>query len=84
MNWPGACEKGIWATVNSDLRGALERLKGTVERKVEKMGGLIYKYGEGRFGVCKSRIKSSLEVGMSMRQRKIDRLVREQKTGTGS
>lgn len=51
MNWPGASGKGIWATVNSDLRGALEQLKGTVGKTLEKMGGLIYEYGMGRFGV---------------------------------
>ncbi len=36
MNWPRASEKGLWATVNSDLIGALEWLKGTVKKKLEK------------------------------------------------
>lgn len=32
-------------TLNSDLIGALKRLKGTVKKTFEKMGDLIYKYG---------------------------------------
>lgn len=35
VNCPRASEKGIWATVNSNLIGALEGLKGTVENKIE-------------------------------------------------
>lgn len=51
-----------WATVNSDLTGALEGLKGAVKKKLEKMGDLIYEYGVERFGSCVSRKMSALWV----------------------
>lgn len=44
MNWPRASVKGIWATVDLDLIGALDGLKGTTENKPEKMGDLICEY----------------------------------------
>lgn len=71
MNWPRASEKGIWVTVNSDLRGALEGLNRTVRMELEKMGGLIYEHGSKRFGVCESRKKVVLEVVKSMWQQEI-------------
>lgn len=77
MNWPRASEKGRWATVNSDLRGALEGLNGTVGMKLEKMGGLIYEHGSGRFGVCESRKKVVLEIVKSMWQQEINSHVLE-------
>ena len=37
--------------VNSDLTLTLEQLWGTVERKLEKRGDIIYQYGAERFGI---------------------------------
>lgn len=48
------------ATVNSNLTGALEGLRGAVKKKLEKKGDLIYEYGVERFGSCASRKKSAL------------------------
>ncbi|MGH0142392.1 UNVERIFIED_CONTAM: hypothetical protein FKN15_009546 [Acipenser sinensis] len=51
VKWPRACEKTAWNTVNTDLCFALERLSGTVEKKLDKFGDIIYAYGSERFGV---------------------------------
>ncbi|MGH0152575.1 UNVERIFIED_CONTAM: hypothetical protein FKN15_023673 [Acipenser sinensis] len=45
VKWPRACEKTAWNTVNTDLCFALERLSGTVEKKLDKFGDIIYAYG---------------------------------------
>jgi len=45
VRWPRAYEKAAWDTVNTDLCFALERLTGTVEKKLYKFGGIIYEYG---------------------------------------
>ncbi|MGH0125059.1 UNVERIFIED_CONTAM: hypothetical protein FKN15_027891 [Acipenser sinensis] len=45
VKWPRACEKTAWDTVNTDLCVALERLSGTVEKKLDKFGDIIYAYG---------------------------------------
>lgn len=37
VNWPGASETGIWATVNLDLICAFDGLKGTIEKKLERI-----------------------------------------------
>ncbi|MGH0165169.1 UNVERIFIED_CONTAM: hypothetical protein FKN15_048879 [Acipenser sinensis] len=53
VKWPRACEKTAWDTVNTDLCFALERLSGTVEKKLDKFGDIIYAYGsESYFLVC--------------------------------
>ncbi|MGH0156688.1 UNVERIFIED_CONTAM: hypothetical protein FKN15_040623 [Acipenser sinensis] len=46
VKWPRACEKTAWNTVNTDLCFALERLSGTVEKKLDKFGDIIYAYGK--------------------------------------
>lgn len=46
VKWPGASEKKEWETINRDLTGVLKRMSGTVERKLVKMGDIIYSYGE--------------------------------------
>ncbi|MGH0123594.1 UNVERIFIED_CONTAM: hypothetical protein FKN15_050196 [Acipenser sinensis] len=53
VKWPRACEKTAWNTVNTDLCFALERLSGTVEKKLDKFGDIIYAYGSGvRSGIA--------------------------------
>ena len=41
VKWPGAVESRKWEEINSDLVTALEKLKGTAENKLEKMGAII-------------------------------------------
>ncbi|KAF0045976.1 hypothetical protein F2P81_002505 [Scophthalmus maximus] len=43
--WPKSCQKRGWGTIDTDLFHLLEGLKGGVERKLEKMGDVIYNYG---------------------------------------
>lgn len=51
VKWPGASDKKLWETVNTDLTLTLEKLRGTVEKKLERMGDIIYEYGTERCGV---------------------------------
>lgn len=51
MKWPKAVEKKEWEMVNGDLTKILEQQVGTAEKKLERMGDIIYHYGEKRFGV---------------------------------
>lgn len=60
--------RGIWAT---DLIGAPEGLRGTVDKKLEKMGGFIYEYGLESCGVCESRKELALQVVKSRLQQEI-------------
>ncbi|KAJ8385450.1 hypothetical protein AAFF_G00189020 [Aldrovandia affinis] len=43
--WPKSSSKKEWATVDADLIKILDGVKGTVEKKLEKIGDLIYVYG---------------------------------------
>ena len=79
VKWPRACEKTAWDTVNTDLCVALERLSGTVEKKLDKFGDIIYAYGSERFGVEKRKEKVQTIPGKSRRQQEIERLVRERR-----
>ncbi|MGH0168978.1 UNVERIFIED_CONTAM: hypothetical protein FKN15_059057 [Acipenser sinensis] len=79
VKWPRACEKTAWDTVNTDLCFALERLSGTVEKKLDKFGDIIYAYGSERFGVEKRKGKVQTIPGKSRRQQEIERLVRERR-----
>ncbi|MGH0138942.1 UNVERIFIED_CONTAM: hypothetical protein FKN15_068065 [Acipenser sinensis] len=79
VKWPRACEKTAWNTVNTDLCFALERLSGTVEKKLDKFGDIIYAYGSERFGVEKRKEKVQTIPGKSRRQQEIERLVRERR-----
>ncbi|MGH0140445.1 UNVERIFIED_CONTAM: hypothetical protein FKN15_071363 [Acipenser sinensis] len=51
VKWPRACEKTAWNTVNTDLCFALERLSGTVEKKLDKFGDIIYAYGRIKLSI---------------------------------
>jgi len=45
VRWPKACEKTAWDTVKTVLCFALERFTGSVEKKLDKFGDIIYAYG---------------------------------------
>lgn len=51
VKWPKAADKKEWETINHDLTNILELQVGTAEKNLEKIGNIIYKYGEVHFGV---------------------------------
>ena len=80
VKWPKAVEKREWETVNNDLTKILEQQVGTAEKKLERMGHIIYHYGEERFGVNKRRSgKTPPAPAKSRRQQEIEILVRERR-----
>jgi len=76
---PRTCEKAAWDTVNTDLCFALESLTGTVEKKLDKFGDIIYAYGSERFGVEKRKEKVQTTPVKSRRQQRIEGLVGERR-----
>ena len=80
VKWPKAVEKREWETFNNDLTKILEQQVRTAEKKLERMGHIIYHYGEERFGVNKRRSgKTPPAPAKSRRQQKIEILVRERR-----
>ncbi|KAJ8392682.1 hypothetical protein AAFF_G00073560 [Aldrovandia affinis] len=80
VKWPKAIEKKEWETINNDLTKILEQQGGTAEKKLERMGDIIYHYGEEGFGVSKRRSGKALPTpAKSRRQQEIERLVRERR-----
>ncbi|KAJ8010151.1 hypothetical protein DPEC_G00072000 [Dallia pectoralis] len=49
VKWPKAVEKREWETVNNDLTKILEHQVGTADKWLERVGDIIYHYGEERF-----------------------------------
>ena len=79
VKWPKSCSRSEWATIEIDLVAKLESLKGTAESKLERIGEVIYAYGEEMFGVVEPRTRAADEVELSRRQREIRRLVKEKR-----
>jgi hypothetical protein len=80
VKWPGASDKKLWETVNTDLTLTLEKLRGTVEKKLERMGDIIYEYGTERFGVEEAKGGRKVPTPpVSRRQQEIKRLVQERR-----
>ena len=79
VKWPGASEKKQWETINRDLTSVLQRMSGTVERKLDKMGDIIYSYGAERYGVRSKQGRLPALESKSRRQQEIDRLIRERR-----
>ena len=80
VKWPKAVEKKEWESINNDLIKILEQQVGTAEKKLEKMGDIIYHYGEERFGVNERRSgKAPSAPAKSRRQQEIESLVRERR-----
>lgn len=48
--WPKSCQKEERETINIDLVHVLEGLKGGVEKKLNKIGEIIYSYGAEIWG----------------------------------
>lgn len=65
---------------NTDLSLILSNVKGSAEKKLEKMGDLIYSYGEEKCGVKEQgRKKDMLPAPMSRRLQEIQQLVKERR-----
>ena len=80
--WPKSCQKKEWETTDTDLVHLLEGLKGCVEKKLDKIGEIIYSYGAERFGVKQVNLRSQKEPSphrKSRRQQEIERLVKERR-----
>ncbi|KAK7912981.1 hypothetical protein WMY93_013192 [Mugilogobius chulae] len=80
--WPQSCQKGEWEVIDKDLSSLLQNLKGDVERRLEKMGEIVYTYGKERFGVRNKKPKSNegqCPCRKSRRQVEIDKLVKERR-----
>ncbi|KAK0148023.1 hypothetical protein N1851_012272 [Merluccius polli] len=74
--------KKEWGTIDIDLVHLLGGLKGGVERKLEKIGDIIYSYGTERFGVKHKDLSTQKEPSArlkSRRQQEIERLVKERR-----
>ena len=79
IKWPKSCSKDEWATVNTDLMGKLEALRGTTVAKLEKVGDVIYEYGREMFGTHDGKTKEAVSIVKSRRQREIEQLVKERR-----
>ena len=79
--WPKSCQKKEWETIDADLFHLLEGLKGCVNRKLDRIGEIIYSYGAERFGVKSGNHRTQKEPAhlMSRRQKEIQRLVKERR-----
>ncbi len=80
--WPKSCQKKDWGAIDVDLVHLLEGLKGGVERKLEKIGEIIYSYGTESFGVKRKDHSTQKEPSAhlkSRRQQEINRLVKERR-----
>ena len=80
VKWPKSSSKKEWATIDTDLSNILDELSGTVVKKLERMGDLIYSYGAGRFGSKHQRkTETSSAPPKSRRQQEIESLVKKKK-----
>lgn len=77
VKWPGAKDKKLWESINADLTLTL-KLRGTVEKKLEQMGDIIYQYGAERFGVQEGKGGKRFQP-VSRRQQEIKRLIQERR-----
>lgn len=50
VKWPTVTDIKLWETINTDVALTLEQVRGTVEKKMERMGHTVYQYGAERFG----------------------------------
>lgn len=54
---PKSNSKKEWAKIYADLVEILDRIRGTAENKLEKIGDMIYSCGAERFGTEKTEKK---------------------------
>lgn len=66
--------------INMNLIVSLEQIKGTIEKKLERMGDVLYQYGMEWFGVQVKKGRTQAPVVLtSRRQQEIKLLVRERR-----
>ena len=76
IKWSAMAEEREWCEFGEDITSILENnLKGTLKRKLEVMGDMIYNLGELRFGILEKKKQALKE--SSRRQREIKRLRQE-------
>lgn len=78
VKWPKSSSKNKWATVDADLGAILEGIRGTAEKKLERMSDLIYFYGAERFGIKEHRNETPTPP-KSRRQQEIEHLIKEKR-----
>lgn len=67
-----------WETIDTDLIIILSQIKGSAERKLKKMGDLIYSNGKEKFGATeKVEKKDMIPTNKSPRLPEIHQLVKE-------
>lgn len=59
VEWPKSNSKEL-ETINTDLSLILSNIKGSVEKKLKKMGYLVYSYGEEKWGVMEQVKKKDM------------------------
>ncbi|KAJ8413897.1 hypothetical protein AAFF_G00064950 [Aldrovandia affinis] len=79
--WPKSSSKKEWATVDADLIKILDGVKGTVEKKLEKIGDLIYVSRSGKVRTKQTGKKDMTPTipPKSRRQQEIQRLVKQRR-----
>ncbi len=78
VKWPKSSSKKEWATIDTDLSNILDELRGTVVKKLERMGDLIYSYGTERFGTKHPR---KTETSSALREKGIEETMEKILTG---
>lgn len=77
VKWPKSNSKE-WETINKDLSLILSNIKESAKKKLEKMGDLIYSYGEEKCGVKEQVRKKDMLPALKSRQlQEIQQLVKE-------
>lgn len=84
VKWPKTVEKREWEIVVNDLTKILEQQVGTAEKKLKRMGNLIYHYREERFRVkTRKSDKATPATTKSRRQQEIESLAAEKAVEEG-
>lgn len=59
VKWPQGVQRKEWEAIDNDLIEIFEQQMGTTEKKLERMGNVIYHSGMEVFGVNKGKSKNS-------------------------
>ena len=84
IKWPKGNEAAVWKKFDDDVSRVVTKMKGTIERKLEKLAEVIHGEGEDRFGLENERGKGlekqdKAKKGLSRREEKIIEVKREKK-----
>ena len=78
IKWPKSHSKAEWVEINTELCVIMNRLRRTAEKKLEKMGNLIYEYELERFEAEQPK-KKMVAPKKSRRQQEIHQIVEERR-----